>query len=164
MMAFFEWLETLSFSAWVRESGSLWAFPMFLFSHTLGMAAVAGGGALISMALLGMWPKAPIKPLEKLYPLMWFGFGVNLFTGVALFCADATTRAVNLDFWVKLVFVAVGVWAMARMRKVVFANPALDHGPVPSNMKMLAWVSLVCWFGAICAGRLIAYVGPVAGV
>ena len=164
MMAFFEWLETLSFSAWVRESGSLWAFPMFLFSHTLGMAAVAGGGALISMALLGMWPKAPIKPLEKLYPLMWFGFGVNLFTGVALFCADATTRAVNLDFWVKLVFVAVGVWAMARMRKTVFANPALDNGPVPSNAKTLAWVSLICWFGAICAGRLIAYVGPVAGV
>jgi hypothetical protein len=29
---------------------------------------------------------------------------------------------------------------------------------------MLAWVSIVCWFGAICAGRLIAYVGPVAGV
>src|SRR5436190_17130328 len=43
MMAFFGWLETLSFSQWVRESGSLWAFPMFLFSHTLGMAMVAGG-------------------------------------------------------------------------------------------------------------------------
>ena len=164
MMAFFTWLETLSFSAWVRESGSLWAFPMFLFSHTLGMAMVAGGATLISMALLGMWPKAPIKPMEKFYPVMWGGFYVNLFTGVSLFCADATTRAVNIDFWVKLVFVAIGVWAMARMRKVVFANPALDTGPVPQNMKMLAWVSLVCWFGAICAGRLIAYVGPVAGV
>ena len=163
-MAFFEWLETLSFSMWVRESGSLWAFPMFLFSHTLGMAMVAGGSTLISFALLGLWPKAPIKPLEKLYPVMWWGFGVNLFTGLGLFCADATTRAVNIDFWVKLVFVFIGVWAMARMRKGVFANPALDHGPVPSNMKTLAWVSLVCWFGAICAGRLIAYVGPVAGV
>jgi hypothetical protein len=163
-MAFFEWLETLSFSMWVRESGSLWAFPMFLFSHTLGMAMVAGASSLISFALLGLWPAAPIKPLEKLYPVMWWGFGINLFTGVALFCADATTRAVNIDFWVKLVFVAIGVWAMARMRKTVFANPALDHGPVPSNAKTLAWVSLVCWFGAICAGRLIAYVGPVAGV
>ena len=162
-MAFFEWLETLFFSVWVRESGSLWAFPMFLFSHTLGMAMVAGGSTLISFAFLGLWPKAPIKPLEKLYPVMWWGFGINLFTGVGLFCADATTRAVNLDFWVKLVFVAVGVFAMVRMRKV-FANPALDHGPVPPDAKTLAWVSLVCWFGAICAGRLIAYVGPVAGV
>ena len=163
-MAFFEWLETLSFSLWIRESGSLWAFPMFLFSHTLGMAMVAGGSTLMCFAFLGLWPKAPIKPLEKLYPIMWWGFGINLFTGLALFCADATTRAVNLDFWVKLVFVAVGVWAMARMRKTVFANPALDNGPVPSNAKTLAWVSLICWFGAICAGRLIAYVGPVTGV
>ena len=163
-MAFFEWLETLSFSMWVRESGSLWAFPMFLFSHTLGMAMVAGASTLISFALLGLWPKAPIKPLEKLYPIMWWGFGINLFTGVALFCADATTRAVNLDFWVKLVFVAIGVWAMARMRKVVFGDPGLDKGPLPSAAKTLAWVSLISWFGAICAGRLIAYVGPVAGV
>ena len=162
-MAFFEWLETLFFSMWIRESGSLWAFPMFLFGHTLGMAMVAGGSTLISFAFLGLWPKSPIKPLEKLYPVMWWGFGINAFTGIGLFCADATTRAINLDFWIKLVFVAVGVFALARMRKV-FADPGLDNGRMPSDAKTLAWISLVCWFGAICAGRLIAYVGPVAGV
>jgi len=163
-MAFFEWLETLSFSSWIRESGSLWAFPMFLFTHTLGMAMVAGGATLISFAFLGLWPKrTPITPLEKLYPVMWGGFGFNAFTGVGLFCADATTRAINPDFWVKLLFVAIGVVAMVKMRKV-FAHPGLDTGSVPPQARMLAWVSLVCWFGAIVAGRLIAYVGPVAGV
>jgi hypothetical protein len=162
-MAFFEWLETLFFSQWVRESGSLWAFPMFLFTHTLGMAMVAGGATLISFAFLGLWPKAsPIKPLEKLYPVMWWGFGFNLFTGVGLFCADATTRAINPDFWVKLVFVAIGVFAMVKMRRV-FANPALASGIVPPDGNTWAWVSLLCWYGAIVAGRLIAYVGPVAG-
>ena len=163
-MAVFEWLETLPTSVWVRESGSLWAFPMFLFVHTLGMSIVAGGSTFISFALLGLWPRGPIKPLERLYPVMWWGFGFNLFTGVGLFCADATTRAVNLDFWVKLVFVAAGVFLMVRTRKTVFGNPALDNGPVPSNAKTLAYGSLVCWFGAIVAGRLIAYVGPVAGL
>ena len=163
-MAFFEWLETLPTSQWVRESGSLWAFPMFLFVHTLGMSIVAGGSTFISFALLGLWPKGPIKPLERLYPLMWWGFGVNLFTGVGLFCADATTRAINLDFWVKLVFVAAGVYVMVRTRKTIFGNPALDNGPLPANARTLAYASLVCWFGAIVAGRLIAYVGPVAGL
>ena len=163
-MAFFEWLETLAFSSWIRESGSLWAFPMFLFTHTLGMAMVAGGATLISFAFLGLWPKrTPITPLEKLYPIMWGGFGFNAFTGVGLFCADATTRAINPDFWIKLLFVAIGVVAMVKMRKV-FAHPGLDSGSVPPQAKTLAWVSLVCWFGAIVAGRLIAYVGPVAGV
>jgi hypothetical protein len=163
-MAFFEWLETFFFSAWVRESGSLLAFPMFLFVHTLGMAMVAGGATLISFAFLGLWPKgSAIRPLEKLYPVMWWGFGLNAFTGIGLFCADATTRAINPDFWVKLIFVAIGVTAMVKMRKV-FASPGLDSGSVPPQAKTLAWVSLVCWFGAIIAGRLIAYVGPVAGV
>ena len=164
-MAFFGWLEMLPFSLWIRESGSLWAFPMFLFAHTLGMSLVAGGSTFISFALLGLWPKGgAIKPLERLYPIMWWGFGINLFTGVGLFCADATTRAVNLDFGVKLVFVAAGVVLMVRTRKTVFGNPALDSGPVPANARTLAYASLVCWFGAIVAGRLIAYVGPVAGL
>jgi hypothetical protein len=46
----------------------------------------------------------------------------------------------------------------------VFGNPAIDTGNVPSQAKMLAWASLGCWFAAIVAGRLIAYVGPVAGL
>jgi hypothetical protein len=164
-MAFFSWLENVGFSVWVRESGSIWAFPMFLFAHTLGMSIVAGGSTLISFALLGLWPKgAPIKPLEKMYPLIWAAFVVNAITGVALFCADAQTRAANWDFWVKLVLVFGGVIVLARMRKNVFGNPSLDNGPVPSEARTLALASLVCWFGAICAGRLIAYVGPVAGL
>ena len=52
--------------------------------------------------------------------------------------------------------------SLDRGADIVVATPgrALDH----IRRKTLAWVSLVCWFGAICAGRLIAYVGPVAGV
>ena len=70
-MAFFSWLESQGFSVWVRESGSIWAFPVFLFAHTLGMSIVAGCSTFISFALLGLWPKdAPIKPLEKMYPVL----------------------------------------------------------------------------------------------
>ena len=164
-MEFFSYIENMGFSVWVRESGSIWAFPMFLFAHTLGMSVVAGGSTLIAFALLGLWPKgAPIKPLEKMFPMLWAAFWVNAITGVVLFCADAQTRAANWDFWVKLVLVFGGVIVLARTRKNVFGNPGLDSGPLPGDAKMLAWASLFCWFGAICAGRLIAYVGPVAGL
>jgi hypothetical protein len=40
----------------------------------------------------------------------------------------------------------------------------LDNGPTPAKAKVLAWASLACWFGAIVAGRLLAYVGPVSGL
>jgi hypothetical protein len=163
-MAFLEWLESLSYSTWVRESPSLWAFPALLFVHTLGMSLVAGGAAVISMALLGLWPKAAIKPLERLYPVMWFGFGINLFTGVSIFLKDASIYGRNFDLYVKLVFVALGVTLLSIIRKQVFADPGLDNGPVSSRAKLLAWASLACWFCAIVSGRLIAYVGPVPGL
>lgn len=163
-MAFLEWLESLSYSTWVRESPSLWAFPALLFVHTLGMSLVAGGAAVISMALLGLWPKAAIKPLERLYPVMWFGFGINLFTGVSIFLKDASIYGRNFDLYVKLVFVALGVTLLSVIRKQVFADPGLDNGPVSSRAKLLAWASLACWFCAIVSGRLIAYVGPVPGL
>ena len=64
-MEFLQWLESLSFSTWVRESPRLIAFPALLFVHTLGMSIVAGGSAVISMALLGFWPNVSVKPLER---------------------------------------------------------------------------------------------------
>jgi len=163
-MEFLGWLEGMSYSAWVRESPSLWAFPMLLFAHTLGMSLVAGGSAVIDMALLGLWPKSPLKPLERLFPVIWWGFWLNLFTGVSIFLKDATIYGRNPDLYIKLVFVAAGVYLVVRMRKQVFGDPSLDKGPVPAQAKVMAWASLGCWFCAIVAGRLIAYVGPVPGL
>ncbi len=157
------WIERLPFSTFMRESASLWAFPMFLFLHTLGMSIVAGGATIINFAILGLWPKgAPIKPLEKFYPIMWAGFLLNLITGVSMFMKDASSYGNNIDFYIKLVFVAAGVWLLFLMRRRVFGNPQLDNGIVPG--RGLAYASLACWFGAIVAGRLIAYVGPVPGL
>jgi len=163
-MEFLQWVEQLSYSTWVRESPSLLAFPLLLFVHTLGMALVAGGSAVISFALLGLWPKSPLSPLEKLFPVLWFGFWINLFTGVSIFMKDASAYGRNPDLYVKLVFVAAGLWLMTVIRRQVFGDPNLDTKPVSQRAKVLSWVSLGCWFCAIVSGRLIAYVGPVPGL
>src|ERR1044072_8979463 len=103
------WVEQLSYSTWVRESHSLWAFPMYLFAHTLGMSIVAGGAAVIWLALLGIWPKSPLRPLERLFPYMMIGFYVNSFTGISIFMKDASVYSRNFDFYVKLVFIILGM-------------------------------------------------------
>jgi hypothetical protein len=155
-------IEEMGLSTWVRESPSLWAFPMLLFAHTVGVGIVAGGSAVIAFALLGLWPgSVPIQPLERLYPAIWAGFAVNVASGVAIFMKDASTYGRNPDFYIKLVLVAAGVVAITKIRRQVFDRPA---GPPPSGARVLAWASLACWFGAIVAGRLIAYVGPVPGL
>ena len=158
MADLFTWLESLPLSTFIRQSNSLWAFPMFLFAHTLGMSIVAGGASMIDLALLGCWPRrAPVKPLERLYPAIWAGFWVNLITGSVLLAADATKRLTNPDFFVKMVCVFAGVYLLSTMRKKVFDDPQLDVAPVSRQAKMLAWLSLACWFGAILTGRLLAY-------
>jgi hypothetical protein len=163
MMNFLSWLEQLPFSVWVLQSGSIWAYPTILTVHTVGMGIVAGLTAVIALRLLGMSPATPIKPLERLLPIVWWSFGINALTGTILLIADATTKLTNPDFYVKMVFILVGVLVLRAMRTKVFADPQLDKAPVSSAAKGLAWVSLLSWAGAITAGRLLAYLGPVSG-
>jgi len=160
MMEFLSRLEQLPFSMWVLQT----PYPTILFLHSIGMALVAGFNAVIDLRLLGLAPGIPIKPMERLYPWMWWGFAINAATGSSLFLGDATTKGTNPDFWVKMVFVFSGIIVLKIMRKNVFGDPQLDQGPVSGTAKGLAWISLVCWIGAITAGRLLAYVGPVSGL
>jgi len=163
MMEFLSRLEQLPFFMWVLQSGSIWAYPTILTVHTVGMGIVAGLTAIICLRLLGMAPALPIKPLEKLLPIIWWSFGINALTGTTLLIADATTKLTNYDFYIKMVFILVGVLVLRSMRTKVFADPQLDKAPVTSAAKGLAWLSLLSWAGAITAGRLLAYLGPVSG-
>lgn len=163
MIDFLNSLEQWRFSKWLLGSNSLFAYPAFLFMHTVGMAMVAGINTAIDLRLLGLAPGVPIKPLERLYPIMWWGFGINLVTGAALVVADASAKLTNWDFYIKMVFVFGGVLVLRVMRARVFNYPAIDKAPLPASAKPLAWLSLACWIGAVTAGRLLAYLSPLSG-
>ena len=158
MHEFLVFLENMEFSRWVKDAPTVWAFATILFVHTLGMGIVAGGSAMIDLMVLGFWPAVPIKPFVRLFPVMWVAFGINAVTGTMMLVADATTKLTTLDFYIKMVFVFAGMFVLMRQRRQVFDDPQLDQVPLSGNAKMLAWASLVCWFGAITAGRLLAYV------
>ena len=164
MMAFLEQIEASGFSQWVKQSGSLWAFPGILLMHTYGMAVLVGVIAGIDLRILGLMPAVPVAPLRKLMPLVWAAFWVNAVTGTMLLAADATSKLRNLDFGIKMAFIVLAVVTQRAIQKRVFGDPDLDRQPFSSNAKMLAVMSLVCWLGAITAGRLLAYVGNPGGL
>lgn len=56
------------------------------------MGVVVGISTMIGLRLLGISPKIPVQPLERLYPLIWVGFWVNAVTGTALLKASASRR------------------------------------------------------------------------
>ena len=159
MMNFLTQLEQNGFSTWVRESNSLLAYPSVLFLHTVGMGFVAGISALIDLRILGCASEVPLGDIKKVLPFMWAGFWVNLATGVVLFMLDATTKSINPVFYTKLVFIGLAI-AVCVTQKKIFRDPLADKKPIEMNVKLLAFASIVCWVGAITAGRLLAYVGP----
>jgi hypothetical protein len=162
MPHFFQWVEGLAFSTWVRESGSIWAYPMILFLHTVGLGFLVGPSVAIGLRILGIAPKLPLGPMERLYPIMWTGFWINAASGFVLLMADATTKMINWDFYVKLVFIAVAVWMLFRIRTRVFGKSG-EFQTAAVGLKISALTLLLCWTGAITAGRLMAYLGPVSG-
>jgi hypothetical protein len=102
--------------------------------------------------------------MQKLLPIMWAAFWVNAATGTILLIADATTKLRNPDFFVKMGFILLAVITQRLIEKRVFRDPHVDKAALTTNARLLAVASLVCWLGAITAGRLLAYVGPVAGL
>jgi hypothetical protein len=149
---------------WVRESGSLLGYPAILFLHTIGLATVAGLNGAIDLRLLGVASRIPLAPLNRFFPFIWAAFAVTALSGVTLLIADAETKLRSPVFYIKLVFIILALINLQLLKKRVFADPDVDAHPVTSQARMLALSSLVFWVAATTAGRLMAYIGPVAGL
>jgi hypothetical protein len=128
------------------------------------MGIVVGVNAGIDLRILGFAPAVPLSPMERFFPLLWLGFWVNAVTGTILLAADATTKVTNPDFWLKMIFIALAIVNLRMQRKSVFQDPLIDKKPMSSNARILAVTNLIFWLGAITAGRLLAYIGPVSGL
>ena len=145
------WVETTAFSIWIRESPSLFAFPGILAAHTIGLALIAGLNAALDLRLLGVAPRIPPRTFEKFLPMMWTGLWVNIVSGIVLLIGYPTKALTNPVFGLKLAFIAAALVILRRVRHELAAS-------VPSyELRGLAVASLVCWSGAVVAGRLLAY-------
>ncbi len=153
-----EAIENSAFATFVRESPTLFGYTAVLSLHAIGLAIVAGVNAVVALRLLGIAREIPLRPVVKLFPLMYAGFWVNALSGVALLSANASGMLVNTMFWIKMVFIALAVAVMRVMRQTIFSDAALAGGGVEdARGRQLAIASLVCWTGAIIAGRMTAY-------
>ena len=109
MMELLTSLEASGFGTWLRESGSIWAYPAVLTLHTMGLGVLVGASTVLDLRLLGCAPRIPLEPLERLFPIMWAGFWVNAISGIALFVADATTKGTTTVFMAKIAIVVVAI-------------------------------------------------------
>jgi hypothetical protein len=152
---FFVWIESTALNRWLVESTSVFAFPLVLAVHTIGLGLLVGLNAALDFRILGVAPQIPVAEFRRFLPVMWAGFWLNAGSGVLLLIAYPTKALTNPVFYLKLVLigVATAILLVVRRRLLVERVAATRTGGV----KLLALASLVCWAGAIIAGRLLAY-------
>lgn len=156
-MEFLTWLENTSFATWERESLSLMVYPFFLTLHTFGMAFLVGMNAALDLRLLGVAPRLPLPPMEKLFRFMWLGFWVNLVTGLMLLQAYAILYLTMPDFYIKLGAVALGMVTLRLIQREVFGSNPASQTSVSPKAKTLAVASLAFWSVTIVAGKIMEY-------
>jgi hypothetical protein len=153
---FLLWLESTALSQWVVGSPSLLAFPGILSLHAIGMGFAVGICLALDLRVLGVAPGVQLTEMRRFVPIVWVAFWINAISGVLLLIGYPTKALTNPVFYLKLVLIGVGLWLFRRIGRRVFDGT--DDGAADSpRLQGLAIVSMVCWVGAITAGRFLAY-------
>jgi hypothetical protein len=123
------------------------------------MALLIGSLGLIDLRVLGFKSELPLLETQRLLPLAWLGFTLNAFSGTLLFISDSVMFYSSYTFRIKIALIVLGGINAALLGRKVFQTSASPGASSPPTVgaKWIAATSLVFWFGAIIAGRLIAY-------
>lgn len=152
----FRTIEQSSISKWIRLTDSPFGFYFILLFHTFGLATLVGANAIIDLRILGVASTHPLKPMKQLFPYMWGGLGINIVTGILLLTAYPTKAFTNWDFYLKMLFVTLGVVAMYGLYSRSFQDSTLSEAEMVARGRTIAKFSLFFWIAAIAAGRLLS--------
>lgn len=160
-MDFFLWYQNSFIGEAVRgtEPSMLWVYPWVNGFHSVGMGFLVGVLLMIILRVLG-FGQFSLAPLRKFILVVQLAIVVNVVTGLVLFAGDAERFAQSPTFRLKallLVAGAVTAWLLVRR---VFGRDGADWskaGEASPASKAIAALSLVCWIGAVFAGRMTAY-------
>jgi hypothetical protein len=153
---FLIWLESTALSQWIVGSESMFAFPGILALHAIGMGFAVGICLALDLRVLGVAPGVRIAEMRRFVPVVWAAFWLNAVSGVLLLIGYPTKALTNPVFYLKLLLIGVGLWLFRRIGRRVFDDAGDERAQSPL-VQRLAVFSLVCWVGAITAGRFLAY-------
>jgi hypothetical protein len=148
MFEFTGWMEQTWLSSWIREEPSLYAFPLILIFHTIGLGFLAGPALALDLRLLGYARDMPLAAFRRFNRFAWLGFVMNAMSGVLLLIGYPTKNLTNPLFYFKLGLIAVGMYLWVGLSRV----DEIDH-----RVRRLAAISIGVWASAVTAGRLLAY-------
>ena len=160
LLHYCSWLEHTGLGKSIRDSA--WLFPIIETLHIFGIIALVGSTSILDLRLLGLsFRDEAVTVLARRYlPWAWFGFIVQVVTGLLMFSSEAVKMYGNWAFQVKMLLIVI-----AGLNAVVFHALSYqsvgkwDREPVaPLSARVAGTVSILLWFGIVALGRWIAYV------
>ena len=149
MLHFCAWLQNNSLLVAINSSIVLSA--MMEVAHYAGFFLLVGTIAIVDLRVLGIAGRGQnVGTLgAQLFPWMWAGLASAFLSGFVMFSGDAA------DFYLASVFrIKIAVILLAVIFGIIVQWGARRWGQLPSvpvSAKILAFVSLVLWIGAILA-------------
>jgi hypothetical protein len=162
MIGLFQWLQSLSFMTFIRESG--WEYPVVMSTHLTCIAIFGGLIVITDLRLLG-WAFQDKSIADVVNGLRWWkrvGFIIMFAMGFTLFGSKAAEYYINPYFWMKMSCLILVLIHAIIFRPTVYNHPEdLDASPViPTRAKAAGALSLILWTAVLCNGRLIGYYEP----
>ena len=142
-------------------ASSSWAFPTLESLHVMAIVTVLGTIVVMDLRLLGVASidRAVTAISKETLRWTWGAFGFAMLTGGLLFMAKATEYAVNPNFQLKMVLIALagvnmGVFHLFTWRTV----DKWDSDPVlPLAAKIAGGLSLFLWVITVFFARAIGF-------
>lgn len=151
--SFFKWCVATPVASWVNES--LWGFATLETFHIIGLTVLLGTIVVVNLSVLGFGMRQSAGQLAReLAPWSLAGLVVMIGSGVPMFLSSAVGYSHSVPFFVKmglLLFAIVFQFAIYRKATKPGANQGARFG------KLVACLSLICWFGIAYAGRAISF-------
>ena len=152
------WIGQSGIHRWIAESPYWFPYPFIIALHSMGMGTVVGLSVALDLRILGAASGMPLAPMAKFFPVMGFGFAVNVITGIGLFI-NSPEQLVNWVIWIKFTCLTLAMVSLWLLRTQVFRDPDLDKKPLSMKSQVLAGASIFFWAGTVMAGRMTAYLG-----
>jgi len=156
-------LENTNVSIFIRESSSFLAFPAVLTTHAFGYCFILATNIIVSARMLGFAKSIPLKPLRRLFPMMWVGLVLTTITGVLLTMAAAEKRVPNPILWVKMGLLAIATPMMWKYQMKIFKDPSIDDNNIPPSARRIVIWQILLWLLIMIGGRLIPYSATILG-
>jgi hypothetical protein len=133
-------------------------YPLCNVLHIFGFVLLAGSIVTLDLRVLGIARGVPLPVMARLnLRLAAAGLALALVTGFLVFSADAAHVAGNPAFRIKVTLIALGLANIALAHLGPWRRLATWGAEVPARARAHAAFSILLWFAAIAAGRMIAY-------